>query len=271
MNDLHGYVGAYVADALDDELRIVFAEHLTECESCRREVQEFTETLALLSSLSASPPPPTLRAEVMDAISRTRVDPPEDPAHDRPADPPDSLRVDVLSAIRDRPADVSGPAADGRDGSSVSARRAPRWLSLAVAASVIMAVLFGGFAVIQQRRLDQLEQAQRSAQPVAELLAAADLRTYPFAWPDGSRGSYLVSRGLDRALLTGTVPAVPPGRTYQAWSISDGTAHPGPTFRAGTTGVWNVDLDGVQLIGITTEPEGGSSEPSLETLIKIPV
>lgn len=268
MNDIHGYVGAYAVHALDEELRIVFAEHLTECESCRREVQEFRETLARLSTLSSSPPPPALKADVMDAIGRTRIEPPPDPA--RQADPPDSLRSSVLSAIHDPPAPpIEAGRGSDRQAGPASTRRS-RWLSLAVAASVILAVLFGGFAVIQQRRIEQIEQAQQSARPVTELLAAADLQTYPIDWPDGSRGSYLVSRHLGRALVTGAVPAVEPERTYQLWTIRDGAARPGPTFRPGAVAVWDVDLGGVQALAISNEPAGGSDRPTeVEVLTKI--
>ena len=65
VNDPHGAVGAYVADALDDEERAVFELHLAGCESCLREVAEFTETAAELTWLTEATPaaqPAGLRA-----------------------------------------------------------------------------------------------------------------------------------------------------------------------------------------------------------------
>ena len=60
VHDPHGAVGAYVADALDDDERTVFEQHLEGGQSCRREVAEFTETAAELTWLSEATPPPSL-------------------------------------------------------------------------------------------------------------------------------------------------------------------------------------------------------------------
>ena len=70
-----------------------------------------------------------------------------------------------------------------------------------------------------------------------------------------------MSRRLDQVLLTGAVPAVAPGRTYQLWSMRGKEALPGPTFQAGTVVDVDVDLTGVQAVAITSEPEGGSTHP----------
>lgn len=230
MTDIHGYVGAYVTNALDDEFRILFAEHLPDCDSCSREVQEFNETLALVSALPAARPPPSLRAAILDSISRIRIIPPTD-GDDRP---------------RHRPARP----------------RPGRWLNLAAAASLVSAIMVGGWAVLQQQRIEAIVRAQSAAQPEAELLQAADLTTYPFSWPDGTEGAYLVSRSQGRVMITGAVPAADPGRTYQLWSMRYGRAEPGPTFRAGATRVWEIDLTGVRAIAITSEPDGGSPRPT---------
>jgi anti-sigma-K factor RskA len=233
MNDIHSHVGAFVTHALEDELRIAFAEHLPDCDSCTKEVEEFNETLTLLASLSDAQPPAHLRAEVLQSISRVRVDPPNDPGQQ-------------------------------------SGRRF-RWSQIAVAASLILAVLFGSFAVVQQLRIDEIERAQSLNRPAAELLQATDLRTYPFTWPDGAKGAYLVSRQQNRALITGAVPTVDPGRTYQLWSMRNGHPDPGPTFDAAANKIWTADFDTVQAIAITSEPEGGSPQPTNDPLVVTPI
>lgn len=253
MNDIHGYVGAYVTHALDEELRIVFAEHLADCESCSREVREFNETLGRLSDLAAAPPPASLRDDVLGAVRRVRIEPPDESAAE-PLEPTDA------------PAPLPTSAEDRQP-----PRRPRPWLYLAVAASLVLTVMFGGWAVVQQRRIDEIERAQSSARPVTELLQAADLRTYPFDWPDGSKGAYLVSRQLNRAMLTGAVPAAEPGRTYQLWSMGPGGVEPGPTFRSGAAGVWNLDLADVTAFAITSEPEGGSEKPNLPEIVATPI
>ena len=60
MNELHEMhidVGCYVADALDNDERAAFEAHLDHCESCSREVVEFSETSAELARLVAMAPP----------------------------------------------------------------------------------------------------------------------------------------------------------------------------------------------------------------------
>ena len=86
VHDPHGAVGAYVADALDDDERTVFEQHLAGCESCRREVAEFTETAAELTWLSEATPPPSLRTSVLWQIATVRPLPPEQPL-DAPGSP----------------------------------------------------------------------------------------------------------------------------------------------------------------------------------------
>ena len=97
VHDPHGAVGAYVADALDDDERTVFEQHLEGCESCRREVAEFTETAAELTWLSEATPPPSLRTSVLWQIATVRPLPPEQTCGDagitavaRLVDPPEA-------------------------------------------------------------------------------------------------------------------------------------------------------------------------------------
>jgi len=70
--DLHGLVGLYVVDALDDDERARFEEHLAACEACAAEVAEFQATTSRLAALTAEEPPPALRASVLERIGTTR-------------------------------------------------------------------------------------------------------------------------------------------------------------------------------------------------------
>ena len=81
-HDLHAMVGAYVADALDDDDREMFEEHLSGCESCRRESAEFAETLGELTWLAETPPPPALRSSILAEIATVRPLPPEHPVEE---------------------------------------------------------------------------------------------------------------------------------------------------------------------------------------------
>ena len=239
MNDIHGYVGAYVTNALDDEQRTVFAEHLDGCESCSREVREFGETLAELSSLSATPPPASLRQDVLAAVARTRIEPPPVPEEEPVAEPDDGSVVPISAG--------AGRSAGRTD-------RSRRWLTLAVAASLLIAVVLGGWSVLQQRRISDLERAQQAQQQRSDLLQAPDLRAYPVDLKNGSHGTYLVSRDQDRALLVATIPEAAPGKVYQLWSMEGGAPVPGSVFDGGQVQLWVNGISDTEQLAITVEP-----------------
>jgi anti-sigma factor RsiW len=70
--DLHPLVGLYVVDALDDEERHRFEEHLAGCAACSAEVSEFRATTGRLGNLMAENPPPALRSAILERVSGTR-------------------------------------------------------------------------------------------------------------------------------------------------------------------------------------------------------
>ena len=49
MSDIHALSGAYAVDALDDDERELFEQHLAVCPECRAEVRSFGETAALIA------------------------------------------------------------------------------------------------------------------------------------------------------------------------------------------------------------------------------
>lgn len=70
MTEVHSLTGVYALDALPQDERTEFEQHLRGCEACRREVDEFRAATAGLAALVEEPPPPSLRSAVMDAITR---------------------------------------------------------------------------------------------------------------------------------------------------------------------------------------------------------
>ena len=59
MSDIHALSGAYAVDALDDDERTEFEQHLAVCAECRAEVASFRETAALIAETQAETPPPS--------------------------------------------------------------------------------------------------------------------------------------------------------------------------------------------------------------------
>ena len=78
MNEsLHALSGAYVVDALDDDERALFEQHLPGCLDCQREVASLREATALMADDAALTPPPSLRGSVLAGIKTIRPLPPE--------------------------------------------------------------------------------------------------------------------------------------------------------------------------------------------------
>ena len=74
---IHALSGAYVVDALDDDEREAFEEHLPGCADCTDEVASLREAAALLADDAAMTPPPSLRTGVLAGIKTIRPLPPE--------------------------------------------------------------------------------------------------------------------------------------------------------------------------------------------------
>ncbi|WP_447644328.1 zf-HC2 domain-containing protein [Nocardioides zeae] len=72
MNDIHALSGAYAVDALSDEERRGFEEHLEACPSCREEVDSLREAAALLPATTETAPSPAIRAAVLASIAQVR-------------------------------------------------------------------------------------------------------------------------------------------------------------------------------------------------------
>lgn len=77
MSDSHALVGAYAVDAVDDEERARFEEHLAECADCRAELDGLRAAAGMLASATPVSPPPEMRGMVLSGISRVRPLPPQ--------------------------------------------------------------------------------------------------------------------------------------------------------------------------------------------------
>ncbi|MGH2392539.1 MAG: anti-sigma factor [Candidatus Limnocylindria bacterium] len=68
---VHDLAAVYALDALDEDERRRFEEHLEGCEDCRREIASFRDSLAELSSRSGVAPPARVREAVMARLAAT--------------------------------------------------------------------------------------------------------------------------------------------------------------------------------------------------------
>jgi anti-sigma-K factor RskA len=237
--DIHTLIGAYALDAVDDLERAAFERHLSDCDSCRTDVDELRLTAARLADNTWSAPPQRLRTDVMAAIAHTRQIPPTDTGH--------------LGTSRETPA--------------------VRWRTRAAAyaAAAILAAGTGAtvYAVQEQRVLEQSATAAatqlREARTQA-ILAAPDLSVRTSAMTGGGRvtvASSAAQRAAVVALQTDT--PVGPDQALQLWTIR-GTGSPvsAGVLAAGQQQAAQV-IDGIpdhEGFAVSLEPAGGSAQPS---------
>ncbi|WP_410599892.1 anti-sigma factor domain-containing protein [Amycolatopsis sp. lyj-90] len=237
MPEMHTLTGAYAVDALSDLERAQFQRHLGECASCAQEVLELQMTATRLGAALAEDPPPELKRRVLAEAMATRQQPPK-------------TRFETGERVKDR-------------------RRAPRWAIAAAAAAIVGlagTAVFGGIAYDNHTQLTAArEQATRAADryaPVADVLAAADLRTGHAETSAGGGGTVMMSRAKDRLVfMAAQLPKNDPGRTYQAWLMYPGTApKPAGLISGGQDGALLVadGLGGAEKFALSVEQAGGS-------------
>lgn len=230
-DDLHSLSGAYVLDALTDVERAHFEAHLDRCPTCRDEVDSLREVAPLLSETVATPPPPSLRADILTLARETRQDPPQ-VAHDD---------LDPATETTGTTAPV------------IPLRRRGRWVALAAAAALVV----GGGATWQV-----VDQATTTMSE--EVAAADDARTWETETADG--GTVVVTRSEEQgqAVLSAEGLDDPgEGRTYQAW-LQDAEGSMAPAGLMSGDGEMELqgDVTDAKGVGVTVEPAAGSKQPT---------
>lgn len=242
-DDVHALTGAYVANALPADERRFFERHLAACPACAGEVDQLTEAAGTLAAAEEAPPPASMRAAVLDRIATTPQDPPVTDAH-RPR--------------RRRPG---------------SALLSQRVLMPVAAALALIAMITAATAWTLSTRVSELELA---AEQMAALMNADDTQFSQAEGPGGSRVRVVMSPGLGTAVVVvADMDPAPHEHTYKLWLHGDGPPRPAGTFDVGDDGtaihLVSSDMTGVEAIGVTIEPAGGSPVPSGEPIMVVPL
>ncbi|NYJ02239.1 anti-sigma-K factor RskA [Nocardioides thalensis] len=237
-NDVHALSGAYAIDALDDDERTRFAEHLLRCPDCRDEVSSLREAAAALAVQSAMPAP-HVRDRVLSGIASIRPLP--------PLTDTEGAEVTLLAPRRHR--------------------RVP-WSTLVLAAAVALLVAVGG--VLWLRPSDE-RPAPLTATTTERVLAAEDATRVTQRFEDGSRATVVVSRSEGRAvILTEDMQLAPAGSDYQLWLVdADDRMEPAGLMPDDPDATMLLHGDASQAtgIGVTVEPDGGSPQPTTTPIV----
>jgi len=238
MSDIHTLAGAYALDAIDDMDRSRFDRHLAECPACAAEVAELTETVAALAEATAETPPAGLRSAVLPRVERT------------PQLRPETRRTSGRLPLPRR-----------------------RWLAAAAAVVALGGAGAVGYVVADQSRPDAGTRADAEARRIAAVVGAPDARMRTKA-TDGGRVSVVESPSLDEAVAVLTdLPSPGTGHAYQLWVIRDRTPQSVGVLATGRTDATELvsGVRGAQAFGVSREPSGGSTTPTLPLVAQLPL
>ena len=246
----HTLTGVYALDALDTDAEVArFERHLARCQGCTSQVRGFRATATRLGMAVSRPPPPALRAAVMDEVPRTR----------------------------------QLPALDDRPGHRRAAPR-PTWLPRLAAAGAAIglaaAITLGVVLVNTQNQLSQarhqLSVTKTELAAINAVRTASDATLVTKATSIGGTVTVVSSASRHQIVVTTRgLPALRAGKVYQLWLIgsngnrirSEGllVLHNGRTGPVLISGVLSGDI-----FGVTLEPAGGTVQPTVKPFVAIP-
>ena len=267
-------LAAEALDALDGEEREALHAHLAGCPDCRAELESLRAAASLLAHTAPRVPLDPARSDRLRArlLARAAAD----------IRGGEAAAPVVAAPVAAAPETRVIPIASRRHSSL------PAWL--AAAASVLIAIGLGAYALSLRGRLSSLEQqtaslsrdrgrlestlAEREATLAA--LAGPEVRVITLASTQQRSPSGRMFWNPARRRYTFfayNLPQVRPGREYQLWLITPAGPVAAPTFRPGRDGAGSVegayDLpnDQIRAIAVTEEPAGGLPKPSGEVVI----
>jgi len=242
--------GLYVLDALTPEERAAVVAHLADCPEDHAEIDQLGAVTPALATL-ADPvgAPASLKRRVLEAYE----------AANPGARQTQTFQIDV-------PASVATPAAR---------RRLPSWMGWAAAAVAV--VLIAVLSVVGLNLRQQADAANQRAEQLSAAIAAMSEPGAQVAILHGSgsaagiSGFVAIPAGSPGYMVMTYVPAAPPGMTYQAWYIANGTPTSAGTMSSTQDG--RVVASGLQpvpgtsVVAVTVEPSGGSEQPTSAPII----
>jgi anti-sigma-K factor RskA len=232
-------VAAYMLGALEPEEAAALERHAEGCERCREEIRWLMPAVnALPESVERLEPPRELRERVMAEVRMEAA----------PTDAPHEARAGA--GLFGRASEWARNLGSGPMGLRPVA-------GVAIAVLVVAAV--AGFAI--GGGLGSDESAQTTT-------------VVPGKGPGGVTAK-MVSDGDSGTLHLANVKQLPDDRVLEAWVQRDGEVEPVEALfvpdRRGQASTELPDMDGVEVVIVTTEPKGGSESPTSAPIATIEV
>ena len=234
-------VAVYALGTLDDQEREALESHLASgCDACESALREARQVAdELVNSVAPVTPSPRVRERLMKRVRE------------------------------DGPSRQSDAQTTGRG----------MWLTLATAASVVLAIGIGLHAlhlqeVLEQERLARSDLAHKLARTQESIRAftSPEIQAVSLAGqgptPGAKARAFVDPENRRLFLYVYDLPAPPAGRTYQLWVIVNGTPVSVGTFGVDPSGNARLDseplpvLEGTVTVAVTQEPAGGVPQPT---------
>lgn len=231
-------VAAYMLGALEPEEAAGLERHAEGCERCREEIRWLTPAVnALPESVERLQPPRGLRERVMSEV-RMEAEPADAAVEERAAA---GIFARVASWLREL---GSGP---------MGLRPV-----VGFAAAVLVVAAVAGFAIGGGLGSDEGPQTTTVVAGQAPGITAK-----------------MVSEGDSGTLHLDNVKQLPSDRVLEAWVQRDGEVEAVEALfvpdRNGQASTELPDMEGVEVVMVTTEPEGGSESPTSSPIVTIAV
>jgi anti-sigma-K factor RskA len=248
----------YALGTLEPPERATLQAHVAECASCQAELTQLRTVLAGIGASTPAPPPPALKSRVLQHAAVVRPDVPA-------------------------PGSPAGGAA-GR-----------RWMPLALAASLLFGMLAAGYAwslrsqlaTARQQAADASAYVARLRQELAstrrdsaELTRVMQILSSPSLLSVDLKGQAPGSPAIGRAFWSAgagvlfhaeRMAPLDAGRVYQLWTIRGTTATSAGIMTPDRSGVIThaapAPADRPDAFGVTIEPAGGSTSPTLPVVM----
>lgn len=248
--ELESLATIYAVGALDGVALAEFEAHLAaRCARCEAAVRDHAETLAALAVADVRRiPPPETRALLLRRLEATA--------------PPraDTRRAWLRWAVATAVAMIVAAAVTGM---YVAARYEAGIGHMARDTAAMRERLRASEAMLH-------EQVARYA-GIAELLRDPATRVvglHGLGASSGAIGRVVWNQGTGGLVFVGNLPAAPPGKTYEMWTIAGGTPRPAGTFDVDATGTAAHRVAApaggppVEVFAVTLESAGGVQAPS---------